>query len=100
VKRGVTELITPGVSMNDEVLNSKSNNFLASIYFGKKLMIYMGCVPAKKQITARSSFIDETESDIQIKYDIDTNIFFKPNCSTTTDHTHFPLSEKNINITL
>lgn len=36
VKRGVTELVTPGVSMNDEVLVSKSNNFLASIYFGKK----------------------------------------------------------------
>ncbi len=36
VKRGVTELVTPGVSMNDEVLLSKSNNFLASIYFGKK----------------------------------------------------------------
>jgi len=36
VKRGVTELITPGVTMNDEVLHSKSNNFLAAIYFGKK----------------------------------------------------------------
>ena len=36
VNRGVTELITPGVSMNDEVLQSKSNNFLASVYFGKK----------------------------------------------------------------
>jgi DNA mismatch repair protein MutS len=36
VKRGVTELVTPGVSMNDEVLQSKSNNFLASIFFGKK----------------------------------------------------------------
>jgi DNA mismatch repair protein MutS len=36
VKRGVTELVTPGVAMNDEVLHSKSNNFLASIYFGKK----------------------------------------------------------------
>jgi DNA mismatch repair protein MutS len=36
VKRGVTELVTPGVSMNDEVLNSKSNNFLASVYFSKK----------------------------------------------------------------
>jgi DNA mismatch repair protein MutS len=36
VKRGVTELVTPGVTMNDEVLQSKSNNFLASIYFGKK----------------------------------------------------------------
>ena len=36
VKRGVTELVTPGVSMNDEVLHSKSNNFLAAIHFGKK----------------------------------------------------------------
>jgi DNA mismatch repair protein MutS len=35
VKRGVTELVTPGVSMNDEVLQSKSNNFLASVFFGK-----------------------------------------------------------------
>ncbi len=35
VKRGVTELITPGVSLNDEVLVSKSNNFLASVYFEK-----------------------------------------------------------------
>lgn len=38
VKRGVTELVTPGVSMNDEVLSSKSNNFLASVYFGKKTL--------------------------------------------------------------
>ncbi|RZJ33087.1 MAG: DNA mismatch repair protein MutS [Flavobacterium sp.] len=38
VKRGVTELVTPGVSMNDEVLQSKSNNFLASLHFGKKLI--------------------------------------------------------------
>lgn len=36
VKRGVTELVTPGVSMNDEVLQSKSNNFLAAVYFGKR----------------------------------------------------------------
>lgn len=36
VKRGVTELVTPGVSMNDEVLHSKSNNFLASVYFSKR----------------------------------------------------------------
>jgi len=36
VKRGVTELITPGVSMNDEVLQAKTNNFLAAIHFGKK----------------------------------------------------------------
>lgn len=36
VKRGVTELVTPGVAMNDEVLQAKNNNFLAAIHFGKK----------------------------------------------------------------
>ncbi|MBC5862414.1 DNA mismatch repair protein MutS [Flavobacterium turcicum] len=36
VKRGVTELVTPGVSLNDEVLQSKTNNFLAAIYFANK----------------------------------------------------------------
>ena len=36
VKRGVTELVTPGVSMNDEVLQSKTNNFLAAVYFASK----------------------------------------------------------------
>ncbi len=38
VKRGVTELVTPGVALNDEVLHSKSNNFLASVHFGKKYL--------------------------------------------------------------
>ena len=36
VKRGVTELVTPGVSLNDEVLQAKTNNFLASVHYGKK----------------------------------------------------------------
>ncbi len=36
VKRGVTELVTPGVALNDEVLQSKQNNFLAAVHFGKK----------------------------------------------------------------
>ncbi len=36
VKRGVTELVTPGVAINDEVLSAKSNNFLAAVHFGKK----------------------------------------------------------------
>ncbi|HEX9151959.1 MAG TPA: DNA mismatch repair protein MutS, partial [Flavobacterium sp.] len=38
VKRGVTELVTPGVSMNDEVLQSKTNNFLASVFFANKVI--------------------------------------------------------------
>lgn len=35
VKRGITELVTPGVSMNDNVLNYKENNFLAAVHFAK-----------------------------------------------------------------
>lgn len=36
VKRGVTELVTPGVALNDEVLQSKKNNFLCAVHFDKK----------------------------------------------------------------
>ncbi len=35
VKRGVTELVTPGIAFNDKILNGSNNNFLASIFFGK-----------------------------------------------------------------
>jgi len=35
VKRGVTELVTPGVAFNDQVLTQKSNNYLAAVHFGK-----------------------------------------------------------------
>ena len=38
VKRGITELVTPGVAMNDNVLNYKENNFLAAVHFGKSAM--------------------------------------------------------------
>ncbi|MFJ1425232.1 DNA mismatch repair protein MutS [Capnocytophaga canimorsus] len=37
VKRGVTELVTPGVALNDDILHSKSNNFLASVWFTKNI---------------------------------------------------------------
>lgn len=36
VKRGVTELVTPGISLNDEILQTKTNNFLAAVHFDKK----------------------------------------------------------------
>ena len=36
VKRGVIELVTPGISFNDNILNHKENTFLASVYFGQK----------------------------------------------------------------
>lgn len=38
VKRGVTELVTPGIAYNDNILNQKSNNYLASLYFDKQLI--------------------------------------------------------------
>ena len=37
VKRGVTELVTPGVSINDNILENRENNFLASVHFDKKM---------------------------------------------------------------
>lgn len=37
VKRGITELVTPGVSLNDNVLNHKENNFLAAVHIDKKI---------------------------------------------------------------
>ena len=37
VKRGITELVTPGVSINDNVLNHRENNFLAAVHFGKQM---------------------------------------------------------------
>lgn len=37
VKRGVTELVTPGVTFNDQILDHKSNNFLAAVHFDKNL---------------------------------------------------------------
>ncbi len=38
VKRGITELVTPGVSIDDNVLNHKENNFLAAVHFGKNMI--------------------------------------------------------------
>ncbi len=38
VKRGVTELVTPGVALNDDILSAKSNNFLCAVHFGRNKM--------------------------------------------------------------
>ncbi|MEO8934632.1 MAG: DNA mismatch repair protein MutS [Xanthomarina sp.] len=56
VKRGVTELVTPGVAFNDEVLKSKSNNFLCSVYFGASLS-------ATSQAKIGISFLDITTGE-------------------------------------
>src|ERR1041384_1941834 len=59
VKRGVTELVTPGVSYNDKVLDHRKNNFLASIYFSD--------VPAaKKNVEAGVSFLDVSTGEFSV----------------------------------
>ena len=55
VKRGVTELITPGVSLNDEVLSSKTNNFLAAVYFGKSIGLSLLDVSTGEFLTAQGT---------------------------------------------
>jgi DNA mismatch repair protein MutS len=64
VKRGVTELVTPGVSFNDKVLDHKSNNFLASIHFtgeGKPAGISFLDISTGEFLTAQGSadYIDK-----------------------------------------
>lgn len=55
VKRGVTELVTPGVALNDEVLSSKSNNFLAAVHFGQSFGVSFLDVSTGEFLTAQGS---------------------------------------------
>ncbi|MFK5957474.1 MAG: DNA mismatch repair protein MutS, partial [Lutibacter sp.] len=86
VKRGVTELVTPGVTLNDEVLQSKTNNFLAAVHFGKK---YVGIsfldVSTGEFLTAQgnSEYIDKllqnfnpSEILVQKQYKVKFNELF------------------------
>src|SRR5690606_22477080 len=50
VKRGVTELVTPGVALNDEVLQANTNNFLASVYFGKTAIGKIGRASYRERV--------------------------------------------------
>ena len=61
VKRGVTELVTPGVALNDEVLQAKSNNFLASVYFGKYIGVSFLDVSTGEFLTSQGNaeYIDK-----------------------------------------
>ncbi len=58
VKRGVTELVTPGVAMSDNVLNGKENNFLAAVHFGKG-----ACGVALLDISTGEFLLDEGTND-------------------------------------
>lgn len=68
VKRGVTELVTPGVAFSDEVLESNTNNFLAALHFGKKqLGIAFLDVSTGEFLTAQGSeeYIDKLLQNFQ-----------------------------------
>jgi len=70
VKRGITELVTPGVSYNDNILEHRENNFLASVHFDKKLAgISFLDISTGEFLTAEGSFeyIDKLLSSFQPK---------------------------------
>ena len=57
VKRGITELVTPGVSINDNILNHKENNFLAGIHFDKGICgVAFLDISTGEFLTAQGSF--------------------------------------------
>ena len=70
VKRGITELVTPGVSYNDNILEHRENNFLASVHFDKKMAgIAFLDISTGEFLTAEGSFeyIDKLLSSFQPK---------------------------------
>ncbi len=70
VKRGITELITPGVSYNDNILEHRENNFLASVHFDKKMAgIAFLDISTGEFLTAEGSFeyVDKLLSSFQPK---------------------------------
>jgi DNA mismatch repair protein MutS len=60
VKRGVTELVTPGVSYNDKVLEHKTNNFLASVYLSSSSS------PKERGVEAGVSFLDVSTGEFLV----------------------------------
>ncbi|MBN2807625.1 MAG: DNA mismatch repair protein MutS [Prolixibacteraceae bacterium] len=70
VKRGITELVTPGVSINDNILNHRENNFLASVHFDKKMAgVAFLDISTGEYLTAEGSFeyVDKLLNSFQPK---------------------------------
>lgn len=70
VKRGITELVTPGVSINDNILNNRENNFLASVHFDKKMAgVAFLDISTGEFLTAEGSFeyVDKLLNSFQPK---------------------------------
>lgn len=85
VKRGVTELITPGVSMNDEVLQAKTNNFLAAVHFGKKEFgIALLDISTGEFLTAQGN--EESINQLLQSFNPSEILISKPNKSNFSEH--------------
>ena len=70
VKRGITELVTPGVSINENILENRENNFLASVHFDKKLAgVAFLDISTGEFLTAQGNFeyVDKLLSSFQPK---------------------------------
>lgn len=70
VKRGITELVTPGVSINDNILNNRENNFLASVHFDRKMAgVAFLDISTGEFLTAEGSFeyVDKLLNSFQPK---------------------------------
>src|ERR1041384_3155032 len=61
VKRGVTEVVTPGVSYNDNIINHKSNNYLSAVYFSPDKDDYAGV--SFLDISTGEFFVAEGDKD-------------------------------------
>ncbi|MEH6406721.1 MAG: DNA mismatch repair protein MutS [Leeuwenhoekiella sp.] len=115
VKRGVTELVTPGVALNDEVLQSKSNNFLGAVHYGKRLIgISFLDVSTGEFLTAQGDieYIDKllqnfgpselllskaSKKDFQADFGTDYHTFYLENWVFQTDYAHESL-HKHFNV--
>ena len=70
VKRGITELVTPGVSINENILENRENNFLASVHFDKKIAgVAFLDISTGEFLTAQGNFeyVDKLLSSFQPK---------------------------------
>lgn len=97
VKRGVTELVTPGVSFNDNVLEHKENNFLASVYIGKSIAgVAFLDVSTGEFFTAEGTYqyvdkLIQSFSPKEVLYEKDKKEIFSENFGT--GYYLFPLDE-------
>ena len=69
VKRGITELVTPGVAINDNVLDHRENNFLAAVHFGKEIGVAFLDISTGEFLTTEgdSDYVDKLMANFSPK---------------------------------